>query len=231
MTWRAPDVEWRHMRIRFLATIVALACGLVALSAQTGQRAVSLLITNGTVVTVDGTGRVIQNGAVAVDGTDIVAVGAAEAVRQQFRSATTIDAAGQIVMPGLVNTHTHAAMALFRLLSRKTQGEQARPAFAGPVEKSGIPEVGSNLGSAPQPVNWQSGTAPTIPAATASRPARDVLSERPNASSSMTVARNAGQGRERAAVGPPHPLIEKTLPRAAHLGYIAPSVKIGRAHV
>ena len=117
MTWRAPDVEWRHMRICFLATIVALACGLVALSAQTGQRAVSLLITNGTVVTVDGTGRVIQNGAVAVDGTDIVAVGAAEVVGQQFRSATTIDAAGQIVMPGLVNTHTHAAMALFRGLA------------------------------------------------------------------------------------------------------------------
>lgn len=65
--------------------------------------------------------------------------------------------------------------------------------------------------------------APTIPAATASRPARDVLSERPNASSSMTVARNAGQGRERAAVGPPHPLLEKTLARAAHLGYIAPT--------
>ena len=117
MRWRAPDVEWRHMRIRFLATIVALACGLVALSAQTGQRAVSLLITNGTVVTVDGTGRVIRNGAVAVDGTDIIAVGAADAVRQQFRSTTTIDAAGQIVMPGLINTHTHAAMALFRGLA------------------------------------------------------------------------------------------------------------------
>lgn len=65
--------------------------------------------------------------------------------------------------------------------------------------------------------------APTIPAATASRPARDVLSERSNASSSMTVARNAGRGRERASVGPPHPLLEKTLARAAYLGYIAPT--------
>ncbi len=68
---------------------------------------------------------------------------------------------GTVLMIGLL---AFAAMALFRLLSRKTQGEQARPAFAGPVEKSGIPEVGSNLGSAPQPVNLQSGTAPTIPA-------------------------------------------------------------------
>ena len=67
---------------------------------------------------------------------------------------------GTVLMMGLL---AFAAIALFRLLSRKTQGDQARPAFAGPMEKSSIPEVGSNLGSAPQPVNWQSGTAPTIP--------------------------------------------------------------------
>lgn len=68
--------------------------------------------------------------------------------------------------------------------------------------------------AAPQPLTMAS-------SATASRPAREVLSARPNASASMTVARNAGLGRDRAAVGPTHPLLEKTLARAAHLGYIA----------
>jgi 5-methylthioadenosine/S-adenosylhomocysteine deaminase len=52
-----------------------------------------------------------------VDGTNIVAVGTVDAIRQQFRGAETIDAAGAVVMPGLVNTHTHAPMVLFRGLA------------------------------------------------------------------------------------------------------------------
>lgn len=67
---------------------------------------------------------------------------------------------------------------------------------------------------APQPATMAS-------SATASRPAREVLSARPNTSASVSVARNAGLDRERATVGPQHPLLEKTLARAAHLGYIA----------
>lgn len=57
-----------------------------------------------------------------------------------------------------------AAFMVFKLLTRKSAGQQPRPAFAGPMEKSAIPEVGSHLGSAPPPVNWQSGSAATIPA-------------------------------------------------------------------
>lgn len=68
---------------------------------------------------------------------------------------------GTALMIGLL---AFAAIMLFRLMSRKTAGQAPRPAYAGPMEKSGIPEVGSNLGSAPQPVNWQSGTAPSVPA-------------------------------------------------------------------
>src|SRR5436190_4721397 len=90
--------------------------GAVVASAQ-APRQVSLVITNGIVVTVDGGNRVISPGAVAVDGTDIVAVGSADDIRRQFRGRETIDASGQVVMPGLVNTHTHAPMVLFRGLA------------------------------------------------------------------------------------------------------------------
>ena len=65
----------------------------------------------------DGARRVIENGAVAIDGTDIVAVDTGEAIRKQFRGTDTIDAGGQIVMPGLINTHTHAPMVLYRGLA------------------------------------------------------------------------------------------------------------------
>jgi 5-methylthioadenosine/S-adenosylhomocysteine deaminase len=100
--------------------VAALLVALVALavvSTQTGQRQVSLVITGGTVVTMDGGRRVLANGAVAVDGTDIVAVDSADMIARQFRGGQTIDAAGHVVLPGLVNTHTHAPMVLYRGLA------------------------------------------------------------------------------------------------------------------
>jgi 5-methylthioadenosine/S-adenosylhomocysteine deaminase len=97
----------------------ALACLLAAtlVSAQSGQRQVSLIIANGTVVTMDGSARVLTPGSVAIDGTDIVAVDTSEAIHRQFRSADVIEAWGSVIMPGLINTHTHAPMVLYRGLA------------------------------------------------------------------------------------------------------------------
>jgi 5-methylthioadenosine/S-adenosylhomocysteine deaminase len=75
-----------------------------------------LLITNGTVITMDADGRIIKNGAVAVSGDTIAAVGAS-ADMQALSAGEIVDAAGGIIMPGLVNSHTHAAMTLFRGLA------------------------------------------------------------------------------------------------------------------
>lgn len=68
---------------------------------------------------------------------------------------------GTALMIGLL---AFAAIMLFRLMSRKTASQQPSPAYAGPMQKSAIPEVGSNLGSAYQPVNSQPDAAPVIPA-------------------------------------------------------------------
>jgi 5-methylthioadenosine/S-adenosylhomocysteine deaminase len=102
-------------RLPAAAAIALLA--IVAVSAQIGPREVDLVVTGGTVVTVDSAGRIIQTGAIAVDGTDITAVDTADAIAKQFRGRETIDASGQIVLPGLVNTHTHAPMVLYRGLA------------------------------------------------------------------------------------------------------------------
>ena len=75
-----------------------------------------LFITNGIVLTMDPQRPMIDNGAVAITGDTITAVDSAASLGT-LAARETIDAAGGIIMPGLVNTHTHAAMTLFRGLA------------------------------------------------------------------------------------------------------------------
>lgn len=119
---------------------VAVACLLLATSASTRAAAASpaatlevdLLITNGLVFTMDASRATIAEGFVAIDGAQIVAVGpAAEGAR--YRAAKTIDARGGIVMPGMINTHTHAAMTVFRGLGDDVADRLRR--FIWPLEE------------------------------------------------------------------------------------------------
>ena len=106
-----------NRRFALLAGLLLLVVAFAVVSTQTGLREVSLIVANGTIVTMDGNRRVIAAGSIAIDGTEIIAVDTSDAVRRQFRSANTIDASGQIVLPGLINTHTHAPMVLYRGLA------------------------------------------------------------------------------------------------------------------
>jgi 5-methylthioadenosine/S-adenosylhomocysteine deaminase len=100
----------------FLAfPLLALLPSLLLLAAAPAEREpVDLLISNARVVTVDAKGSVFDPGAVAIRKGGIVAVGPAPEVAARFSPRSTFDARGRIVMPGLVNTHTHAAMTLLR---------------------------------------------------------------------------------------------------------------------
>ena len=103
------------MRIRMAATGLAML-GLVAtMTAQPQQ--VDLIVYNAIVVTMDAAARVLPRGAVAIRGNEIVAVETAESIASSFSAKETIDAEGQIVMPGLINTHGHAPMVLYRGLA------------------------------------------------------------------------------------------------------------------
>jgi 5-methylthioadenosine/S-adenosylhomocysteine deaminase len=102
---------------RFFRGVAALICGVVCLLAALptlAKDSVDLVVTNGTVITMDPQRRVIENGAVAVRGDSIVAVGTSAEIGARYEAAKTIDAHGAIVMPGLINGHAHAAMSLFR---------------------------------------------------------------------------------------------------------------------
>jgi len=60
---------------------------------------------------------VIEDGALAIKGSDIVWVGPSEAARAAVRAARQIDVRGKLIIPGLINAHSHLAMTLFRGLA------------------------------------------------------------------------------------------------------------------
>jgi 5-methylthioadenosine/S-adenosylhomocysteine deaminase len=72
------------------------------------------MVTGGVVVTMNPQREVFLDGAVAVDGTDIMAVGARADIEARFEADTLIDSAGCAVLPGLINAHTHTFQVLFR---------------------------------------------------------------------------------------------------------------------
>ena len=72
------------------------------------------ILGNGIVITLDATHGVIQNGAVAYEQGKIVAVGETAEIKAAYPTATFTDVGGKVIMPGLVNTHTHIYSAMAR---------------------------------------------------------------------------------------------------------------------
>ena len=76
---------------------------------------VDMIIKNGTVLTMDSNNAVFENGFLCIKGDTISHIG--EGAAENFKSKKTIDAKKGLILPGLVNAHTHAAMSLFRGLA------------------------------------------------------------------------------------------------------------------
>lgn len=68
---------------------------------------VDIFIEGGIVLTMDKNRRIIENGAVAIEGKRIAAVGKADEIKKKYKADKVIDATGRIVMPGLICTHCH----------------------------------------------------------------------------------------------------------------------------
>jgi 5-methylthioadenosine/S-adenosylhomocysteine deaminase len=84
---------------------------------QNADLLADLLIVGGTVVTMDAAHRLIDDGAVAIRGDSILAVGTRSELSAQYAAQKTLDARGALILPGLINGHAHAAMSLFRGLA------------------------------------------------------------------------------------------------------------------
>ncbi|HXT85813.1 MAG TPA: amidohydrolase family protein, partial [Verrucomicrobiae bacterium] len=116
---------------------------------QSSGRA-DILITHAIVITMDSTRHIYNPGAVAIRGDSIIAVGPQDEIAARFTAARTIDATGEIVMPGLINGHTHATMSLFRGLGGDSDLNEWLQKYIFPAEarnvKPDFVEWGTRLG-------------------------------------------------------------------------------------
>jgi 5-methylthioadenosine/S-adenosylhomocysteine deaminase len=90
------------------------------------------------VVTMDGQRRVIENGAVAVRGERIVAVGLKSEIDRRYQPKQRLDRADAILAPGLINTHAHAGMSLFRGIADDMRLQDWLEKFIFPAEAKNV---------------------------------------------------------------------------------------------
>jgi len=74
----------------------------------------SILISGGTLVTMDDRRRVMADGGVLIEGSRIVKVGKLSEVKDWPEAEFELDADGMVILPGLIDTHVHLAQALLR---------------------------------------------------------------------------------------------------------------------
>jgi len=125
-----------------------IAAALIFTASANAAEKVDLMITDATVLTMNSEKALYENGTVVINGNKIVAVGGAS-LAQQYTATKVMDVDGDIVMPGLINTHTHVSMTLFRSLADDVPDRLHRYIF--PLENKLVSRemvrIGANLGN------------------------------------------------------------------------------------
>ena len=88
-----------------------------------------LLVANGSVFTRNAQTPFIPNGAVAIDGDTIVEVGPERELKAKYPDAEYVDAQGNLIMPGLINCHTHLATSVLRCFTDDLTNKEALEAL------------------------------------------------------------------------------------------------------
>jgi 5-methylthioadenosine/S-adenosylhomocysteine deaminase len=96
---------------------------------------VDTLFTNAHVLTMDEKMTQYTRGAVAVTGEGIVAVGPEDEIKKEYSGKETVDCKGKILMPGLINAHTHVPMTLLRGIADDLRLDVWLQGYMFPVER------------------------------------------------------------------------------------------------
>lgn len=97
-----------------------------------------LILSAGHVVTMDQKRRVIENGAVAIRGRRIAAVGTKAEIEKRFEAKSRIDEPAAVLIPGLINTHNHAPMVLLRGIADDMRLQDWLEKFIFPAEAKNV---------------------------------------------------------------------------------------------
>ncbi|MBZ0303390.1 MAG: amidohydrolase family protein [Anaerolineae bacterium] len=108
---------------------------------------VDILLSGGIVISMDAAFTLIFDGAVAIRGSEIVAVGEREALTAQYTAHEVVDCSGQYVMPGLVNAHTHVPMTLLRGLADDRRLDVWLMGYMMPTEREFVSPEFCRLGA------------------------------------------------------------------------------------
>lgn len=108
---------------------------------------VDTILFNAIVLTMDKDYRIYEPGAVAVNGNLIVAVGDQEEVLHQYETANPVDCQGKVLMPGIVDTHTHVPMTLLRGLADDLRLDVWLMGYMMPVEREFVTPEFVRLGT------------------------------------------------------------------------------------
>jgi 5-methylthioadenosine/S-adenosylhomocysteine deaminase len=121
-------------------------------AAQNRRETVDLLVVGGTIVTMDQTRRIIDDGAIAISQGRIVAIGPRAEIERAYTSRQRVSAEGKVLTPGLINGHTHIPMVLFRGLADDLDLQEWLTKYIFPAEAKNVTEefvrVGARLGLA-----------------------------------------------------------------------------------
>ncbi len=105
------------------------------------------LFTNALVLTMDESLTQYESGAVAVQGDSILAVGKEADLKKQFEAKEVVDCGGRVLMPGLVNAHTHVPMTLLRGLADDLRLDVWLMGYMMPVEREFVSPDFCRLGT------------------------------------------------------------------------------------
>jgi len=99
------------------------------------MQTIDTLFINAHVLTMDDQMNQYKRGAVAVNGDSIVAVGNEDELKKEYSAKETIDCKGKVLMPGMVNAHTHVPMTLLRGIADDLRLDVWLQGYMWPVEK------------------------------------------------------------------------------------------------
>jgi len=119
---------------------------------QAKKEQADLVISGGAVVTMDANRRTVEDGAIAIKGDQILAVGKRGEIGARYAAAANIDAHGHLILPGFINGHTHVPMTLLRGLKDDVTLDVWLKNYIFPAEAKNVSEDfvrwGTRLGAA-----------------------------------------------------------------------------------